>query len=465
MALITFGSAPTKGGSSTVTLDKAELLALPEVAGDAFWSDGDNIKSVDIYFESTVGEQRRRVSFDFTQTIPSAPLELSEKARDNFRIELIALQDFDSDSLLIPRSLFSVSTPSLTALDFVPALPGGADTAGPTVALFNAVQQSDTVLGIFITGVQDTSLPVSASYYRTISLAGNVAAAEAGTFVGAPISPWYVNNGAASQAFTVDPFLVGTTYYYAAVLEDALGNKSLYTSSFVAVEFNAPFVDLLTATQTALDSVSLSVPTVYDETPPVTVDLRIHLEEPTFTSVLESPVVPPSATVTINTTSGSVSDISVSNIASMDGKFTPGVTYWFSAVATDAVGNYGESAFQKVSIVAGDTPFILEGFAQFVDGEMRLGAVWSNSTGEEGSLSIYRSSSQPLSLAEAQLGTQVGATYPMGTGSGNIGTGAFGGSTPLLDLNYITGTSFYTFVASPAGGSGLPNYVVVQANT
>lgn len=119
MALLTFGTTPAKNATSVVTLNKADLLALPQVSGDAFWgaSSGTNIKKVVVTFLSTIGGQDKRLEFDFAQASPTANLTFTNKARDNFEIYVVLVKDFDDGELLINRAQLLNAIPGLASLD------------------------------------------------------------------------------------------------------------------------------------------------------------------------------------------------------------------------------------------------------------------------------------------------------------------------------------------------------------
>jgi streptogramin lyase len=134
MALLNFSSAPAKGASSTVTLDKSVLMALPEVVADDYYSDSTNIAHVLIIYGSVTGKQDKILSFDFTQSTPSTGLAFSAKARNAFEIKKIILKDFDGGEFIINRSVFIASTPTLSSLDL--SLSGGSGSGFPPARNF-----------------------------------------------------------------------------------------------------------------------------------------------------------------------------------------------------------------------------------------------------------------------------------------------------------------------------------------
>jgi len=116
--MINLPNTPKKGESLTFALNKSLVIA---AVSDSYWSDSANISKCVIVYKSTIGHQKKRLEFDFTQTSPTVNVEWSTKARNNFKIEQIVLIDFDNDKYLIP----SENLPSGKDLDFslvVPAI-------------------------------------------------------------------------------------------------------------------------------------------------------------------------------------------------------------------------------------------------------------------------------------------------------------------------------------------------------
>jgi hypothetical protein len=116
MALINGINSVTKGSSASLTLDKAVLFALPSVVASAHFSDQTNVKLVKIKYKSSPGNQTKVLTFEASQTTPSASILFSLKARDLFQVEEIILVDFDDAFLLVQ----SVDIPTGLNIEFGP---------------------------------------------------------------------------------------------------------------------------------------------------------------------------------------------------------------------------------------------------------------------------------------------------------------------------------------------------------
>lgn len=101
MPLLSGLESVAKGASATITLDKVELFALPKVAADPYFSQPANVQSVKVIYKSTVGRQRRILSFDMSQVTPTAQFKLSAKARNEFMVDGVYLIDFDSGMMKV----------------------------------------------------------------------------------------------------------------------------------------------------------------------------------------------------------------------------------------------------------------------------------------------------------------------------------------------------------------------------
>lgn len=93
-----------KGTAGTVTLNKAELLALAPVAADEFFSDGENIQLVIAEWNSNPGSQREVAIFKFSDATPSHQFLVSESGQDAFELEQLILVDFDNGELRLDRA-------------------------------------------------------------------------------------------------------------------------------------------------------------------------------------------------------------------------------------------------------------------------------------------------------------------------------------------------------------------------
>ena len=101
MPLLSYDVAPTKGATSNATMDKSVLLALAAVSADAYWSNSDNTQTVIVTFKSTSGNQKKILTFDFTQVSPQAAMALPVHCRDSFTINKITMHDYLGDKMSI----------------------------------------------------------------------------------------------------------------------------------------------------------------------------------------------------------------------------------------------------------------------------------------------------------------------------------------------------------------------------
>jgi len=104
MPLFTIPASISKGAAQSVTLDKSALFALAAVSGDAFFSIQTNVKRAIVEYNSNPGNQKEYLVFDLSQTSPTATFQVSARARSNFLLERIVLEDFDQGTLIIDRA-------------------------------------------------------------------------------------------------------------------------------------------------------------------------------------------------------------------------------------------------------------------------------------------------------------------------------------------------------------------------
>lgn len=104
MPLLSIPASVSKGASQSVTLDKSALFALAAVSGDSFFSVQANVKRVIVEYNSNPGNQREYLVFDLADASPSAVFQVSSRARSNFLLERIVLEDFDEGTLVVERA-------------------------------------------------------------------------------------------------------------------------------------------------------------------------------------------------------------------------------------------------------------------------------------------------------------------------------------------------------------------------
>jgi len=112
-----------KGVAATFTLSKSELAAHALVAANPYFSDMLNWKKVVLSYVSSIGNQKETVSFDATQSGPTAMFLVSDRAQDIFVLQHISIVDFDGGFIRIPSSqldafTFNVSFLTLGSFDF-----------------------------------------------------------------------------------------------------------------------------------------------------------------------------------------------------------------------------------------------------------------------------------------------------------------------------------------------------------
>lgn len=94
----------SKGTAATFVLNKTELAQIASVTADAYFSDSSNWKKVRIHYISSTGNQREVVVFDATEETPTTQFLISLKARSNFEVKHIIIEDFDGGVFKITRS-------------------------------------------------------------------------------------------------------------------------------------------------------------------------------------------------------------------------------------------------------------------------------------------------------------------------------------------------------------------------
>jgi hypothetical protein len=109
MPILTKNETPTKGQKAEFQLDKAALAALSSVSSDIYFSDMTNWNQVELVYVSPVGRQRKVVKFDATQATPVGVFFASLKAKNDFQIQYIMINDFDGGEFKINRSELTVA--------------------------------------------------------------------------------------------------------------------------------------------------------------------------------------------------------------------------------------------------------------------------------------------------------------------------------------------------------------------
>lgn len=107
MPIISYPQPPQKGSPSSVTLDKAELLAVSVVSQDPYFSDQNNWNKIIVFMRSANSNQNIQYIFDASESQPTAQFLATEKARDDFELVKLVINDFDGGSLTLNRNVLN----------------------------------------------------------------------------------------------------------------------------------------------------------------------------------------------------------------------------------------------------------------------------------------------------------------------------------------------------------------------
>jgi hypothetical protein len=93
-----------KGTSATINLDKTALFSLSPVVSDSWYSNPLNVKKCYVEYNSVVGNQNKTLVFDLSQSSPTDSIYFSPRARDEYRLERVILEDFQGGVLVLERA-------------------------------------------------------------------------------------------------------------------------------------------------------------------------------------------------------------------------------------------------------------------------------------------------------------------------------------------------------------------------
>jgi hypothetical protein len=79
VALLTYGTAPAKGSTTTVTLDKTEISNL---SSDPWWQDWENLTQVLVTLKSSPGNAKILLTFNVNDNPCTAQLSVPQHTRD-----------------------------------------------------------------------------------------------------------------------------------------------------------------------------------------------------------------------------------------------------------------------------------------------------------------------------------------------------------------------------------------------
>lgn len=125
-----------KGTSAFINLDKTALFSLSPVIADDWFSNPINVKKCIVEYNSVVGNQSKQLNFDLSQSSPIDSIYFSPRARDEYQLERVILEDFQGDVLVIERS----SLPTTFDISFDG---GGGETPVTIYFAFDGTSGSD----------------------------------------------------------------------------------------------------------------------------------------------------------------------------------------------------------------------------------------------------------------------------------------------------------------------------------
>lgn len=102
MALLIFNPAPAKGATAEATLDKSELLEI--AAEDEFFSQETNLTRIVVFYKSTLGKQKKRMEFFFSDESPKSTISFHARARSSFFLQKIVLLNHAGDKITLDRA-------------------------------------------------------------------------------------------------------------------------------------------------------------------------------------------------------------------------------------------------------------------------------------------------------------------------------------------------------------------------
>jgi hypothetical protein len=148
-------STVVRGGAVPFYISKSEILNLPEVQASLYFADTDNWNIITFSFISTLGRQKKILTFKASETVPTTDFVASSSVRGTFKLVLFTIHDFDGGSLTIQRASLGVSTEFDVELPVIPSALFSRDFAGsPTLVANETLGGSGGPYGISALGVQ-----------------------------------------------------------------------------------------------------------------------------------------------------------------------------------------------------------------------------------------------------------------------------------------------------------------------
>lgn len=109
--MITKPASISKGTSVDFTLDISALTAHAGVT-DLYYQDSSNLKRVVFFYQSSVGNQTKRVRFEIKDGSFTGKFSSSLKARSIFQLKTIFIYDYDGAFFALKREALSNSEKS-----------------------------------------------------------------------------------------------------------------------------------------------------------------------------------------------------------------------------------------------------------------------------------------------------------------------------------------------------------------
>lgn len=250
MAILTKPNV-NKNQAASFTLDKDELALVASVVGNAYFADPANWKTIRLRYESSVGGQREIVVFDATGVGSTTTGEflVSERARDEFLVRKITIEDFDNGyhdimrtelnaeefdvffNLILGYSLYSWgSTFSLySETGFSPGTPGGTSTVPQRVPGMDANEVSKISRSnnsIMVVKSDGTLWGIGSNDFGAIGLGTSISSVSVFTQVGTD-TDWkdvFVFSNNTAFAIKTDGTLYATGYFYSGSSGNGQGN-------------------------------------------------------------------------------------------------------------------------------------------------------------------------------------------------------------------------------------------------
>lgn len=102
MSFLIFNTPPAKGQTSNITLQKQNILSV--FATDQYFSNSENIAKAEVYYKSSLGNQKKTVQFNFADEPSLSSISFHERARSVFLFQRIVLFSKGGDKKELIRS-------------------------------------------------------------------------------------------------------------------------------------------------------------------------------------------------------------------------------------------------------------------------------------------------------------------------------------------------------------------------